>query len=1156
MQLTQKARKGLAIGLSVSTVLMMGALGFVPAAFAAPHADGCLVSYSGTVWLISGGQRRGFTSAEVFQSSGYNFGQVQVASSEDIAMPVGPIEVYADGTLVKGPTDPLVYLVANGQKRGFTSGANFLGLGYSFANIQWAPTNTFQDLPTGANIDSATMAHPAGTLVSSSGTIWVMGASGRMGIPSMAVFNSYGYNLAHVVAANAADLAMPDQGAVTARNVCGSSTGNGSGSTGVSLSGPASQTFVAGQALADLGDFNFSGSATITSFTFERTGVSANDTLSNVYLFDGSTRLTDAASVTSDNHITFNGVNVTTPRTISVKSDIKTGTAGQTVGVKLDSYTAGSVTNVSVSGNLNTIATASLAAVSLGDGTGSGDTDPGTDINVWQSTAQVTVHDVLMTRLALREIGSIQTSDINNFKLYVDGTQVAQVQNLDSNGYVTFTMSKPLAVGARVLKVTADVIGGSGRSVQMSLRGAYDVSTTDTSFNVGVLATAATNFPIGPASFDINPGTLTVVKASDSQSSNVTVGASSQSLAKYTFTAFGEPVKVETLNLGVLTNDVTGTVGSDGVTLRNVSILVNGGQVGSTTDVPAADSYAANSGTSFTTNFMVNPGSPVNVEVRGDIFDSAGTDDIAAGTITSAQAVLVAKTGNAVPQVSLGTIPVPSATVNVNGNAVTISSGSIGLVKTSTYGDQTVVSPTTAYKIGSFVLNGNSTEAVNLNTIYVAFSASESGTPATDLSNLYVVYGGTQSAIKGTVAGSADPSLANSWSINRTLAVNESLPIDVYATIASSLSTNTIISTLAVSGTTALSGKTVYVDSDTDATLDTTGFAGQTVTGVTSGTITATQDASSPVSAIVADNQTVNSAAFKVAAVNDSYTVTDLTLTIANATNVTSVNLLNGSTQVATKPGAATVTFSGLNIPVAANSSVVLNVNLVLGTTGVGAGTTGASILTSVSSFKARSSGGTSATGSGTPAGNVMYVYAAIPTVTNVALPTSTLVAGTNTIGKFTVSSNGTGTIGWKKIIFTVKSGTNATIASDTTSTSLWDADTNTQVAGVSTSAGITAGASGTVTFVATNEQQVSGAKTYYLKANVGGSLTTGDTLQVSIGQPSSFVASDDYSTVAGTTATFVWTDQSASGHGEGTNDWNNGFLVQHLPTDTQTLTK
>ena len=153
MTLSQKARKAVAASLAVSTLVWAAAFTVVPAS-AAPHSEGCLVNVSGTVYKIMNGEKRGFTSAEVFMSHGYNFGQVVGANSDDASLSTGSIQIYANGTLVKGPNDPLVYLVVNGQKRGFTSGAVFTGLGYSFANIQWAPVNTFTDIPTGSNINS------------------------------------------------------------------------------------------------------------------------------------------------------------------------------------------------------------------------------------------------------------------------------------------------------------------------------------------------------------------------------------------------------------------------------------------------------------------------------------------------------------------------------------------------------------------------------------------------------------------------------------------------------------------------------------------------------------------------------------------------------------------------------------------------------------------------------------------------------------------------------------------------------------------------------------------------------------------------------------------------------------------------------------------
>ena len=112
MQLSSKARKAVAIGLAASTIAWAGSFAALPlVASAAVHSNGCLVLSGGVVWLITGGQRRGFTSAEVFMSHGNNFSQVVAATVEDTALPQGAIMTYADGTLVKGPNDPLVYLV-------------------------------------------------------------------------------------------------------------------------------------------------------------------------------------------------------------------------------------------------------------------------------------------------------------------------------------------------------------------------------------------------------------------------------------------------------------------------------------------------------------------------------------------------------------------------------------------------------------------------------------------------------------------------------------------------------------------------------------------------------------------------------------------------------------------------------------------------------------------------------------------------------------------------------------------------------------------------------------------------------------------------------------------------------------------------------------
>jgi hypothetical protein len=1172
MQLSIKARKAMAAGLAASTLLWSAGSILPRVASAAVHSDGCLVLSGGVVWLITGGTRRGFTSAEVFASHGNNFSQVVTATAEDAALPVGPIMTYADGTLVKGPNDPLVYLVAGGQKRPFVSGSVFTGLGYSFANIQQAPVNTFQDLPTGSNLDSSAIAHPAGTVVISGGAIWKMTGTGRMGFPSAAVFSSHGYMFSKVVAANSYDLAMADEGAVAAKPACTTSGGTTppptSGSVSLASDNPASSTLVATQAQADLAHFQFGSLGTVTSVTLERIGVSANTTLSNIYLFQGSTRLTDSASMGSDNKVTFAGLNIMTPANISVKSDILTGTAGQTVGVRLVGYTANSTAyNASVSGNLHTIATATLASVALSAPTGGGATDPGNDINVWQGTVAVGTRDVVLNRLALRQIGSIQSSDIRNFRLQVDGIQVAQVQSLDSNGFVTFTPNVTVKNGTRTFKVMADVIGGSGRTYGMSLRGAYDVSTTDSQYNVGIVATLSAA-PFGPAAANVNAGSITVVKASDSPSQNLVAGASDAPVGKWTFTAFGEAVKVESLTVAIDTN---GTDADNSI--RDVSIFVDGSQVGSSSSVTAVDAFAT--GESFTTNFYVYPGTPRTVEVRADMVDDTATDLIGDGTTTSVQFSLLADTDNAVPQVSLTPTGAP-ITSNSNANALTIATGTISLAQTSTYPNQTTSAPQSSYKLASWVLSGNSSEAVNINTLAVGFVDTADWDASDDLSNVYLKYGSNTSSIKSTVADGGIATLSNSYSVNTTIPVNGFITVELWGTIGSSVTAaDTLIAYLRATGVTASSGTTVYADVDTDTDSTDNGSAGQTIT-IAAGTHTVSKDASAPVSALLDDSGSAVTGAWKFEALYDNFAITDIVYTIANVSTVSSVKLKDGSTVLATKSPGTTVTFSGLNIPVVSGSPKVLTIELDLSTvSAVGGGTSGSSVLTTLTSATSRNSNGTSAAvteATANPAGNVMYVYKAVPTVNWETLPATTLTAGTKTLARFNVDSGSTGTVAWKEVLLDISKSADPTIASAT----LWDVTngSNTQITAAVAFQNGTAGVATTCSSDNTTcelmvtvgtkaddnvEQLVSGKKTYEIRATLAGNISTGEFVSSTIASNLAHITSNVFTTADNDTtvddSTFTWSDVSAANHDTGTSDWVNENLLRVLPTQSWTLT-
>ncbi len=949
---------------------------------------------------------------------------------------------------------------------------------------------------------------------------------------------------------------------------------------------PASGTLVAGQATADLAHFTFSGSGTVTNITLKRLGVSADSTPSNVYLFDGATRLTDAASVNNLGIVTFNvpaGLfTVAGTKTISVKSDIATLTSGQTVGMMLATFTTSAgVVNANLSGNIHSIASATLAAVSAGTVTPSGATlNPGAAVTVWQSSLNVSTRDVWMKRFALRNVGSAPSASFANFKLYVNGVQVGTANGLDINGYVTFDLSAtPVALvsGSRVVRVDADIVSGASRTVNFSLRNAADVDFVDSSFGVNISPTSAPWSPAANSTISgTSGGTLTIDKDVSSPSTNVTLAGNDVNLGTFKATAFGESIKIETLTGGftyVDTVDDNPAGAGSTATLRNGRMListdgVNWVQYGSTSTLLAA-------GTSFTLNYTVVPGAPVWIQLHADIFDNDGTGDLSATDTILAK--LVAGSLNAQRVDSLGTF----STSLVSANTLTVASASATLTKNGTYANQSTSLPAANFKVGSWNLSGSSIEDILLTTL--SFDIDESvGTEFDegDLTNIYVVVknGATivaQPAPLSTGSTGADLN----FSLNYTLLKNANLTIELFANLTDDGldmvagvsggsdaidATDAVITDLTVTGTALVSGTAV-----TATSADT---AGQAIAYGTA-SITATADASTPVATIVSDNQTVTAATLKFAAVTAGFNVTDLTFTLANATVASSVDLYDGATLVASKPGAATVVFNGLAWNVPNNTNKILTVKLVLNGVGIGAGTTGSSQLLTLTSFLAtNTSTGVNAAGTeSNPAGNAMYAYASIPTISTVALPSSLLAAGTQTLSQFTVGTNGSGTIGWNRMVFSIVKTSAPTLATFT----LWNADSNTEIAGTSAIED-TANANTClatllgcrVSFIPTVEQQVSGAVTYALKATVGGTIVTDDYVSTSMASPSAYAASAAYATqaalgggfadyaTAGTTPSFIWSDTSATSHDTTTLDWSTDYKVKNLPLSGQNLTK
>jgi hypothetical protein len=457
-------------------------------------------------------------------------------------------------------------------------------------------------------------------------------------------------------------------------------------------------------------------------------------------------------------------------------------------------------------------------------------------------------------------------------------------------------------------------------------------------------------------------------------------------------------------------------------------------------------------------------------------------------------------------------------------------------VKDGTYADQTVTLPQSAYKIGAYKLTTDATHNYKINLIGLALYTTQDSI----LSDIYLTYGGN---ISGMATSGQDTLL---FEASTTVPSNSTIDIAVYATLTSSapLSPGDVVVThLLVDGT----------ELDTGNRIESGEEIGQTIT-VGTKLISAVMDASTPASALVVANSLPKVGSFKFTGLNDSYTITQMIANVATTSDATAVVDLvfkDGATVLGTQSligNVATMTGLTILVPYFSNGTKVIDVYADVGSIGGGVGNTGANVGVTLTSFTALGSDNSTTTVSTNLSGSNFYAHKTKPTLHNVALPSTVLAVGTQTIGRINITADAGGTVAWRKIVCNYSMSGSFNIDS----IAIYDdADQVTPLGGV-----IVSTTSSTITVTSSLDQEVAGSKTYDLKATITGSVSNGDSLSTNV--PSGVVAHSLPTTYANTRsgASLIWSDESESGHSDATSDWMDDFLVKNLPLDVQTMTK
>ncbi len=691
--------------------------------------------------------------------------------------------------------------------------------------------------------------------------------------------------------------------------VTGGTPGNPVVTTGpvsatLAVDSPMSGALIGSEAQADLLHFNLTGSGTVTSVTLTRTGVSDQNLFTNVYLFDGATRLTDGYSFNNNGTLTMNvSIPVNGSHVISVRGDVEAN-AALTEGSASIAVTGlvanGTTATANVQGYMFPIISGSLAGASFSANT---DYNSNTQVTVpagtsqysfWSAPLAITTRAVQLKGANFKMIGSAPSNALTNVKLFVDGVDTGATESMitiSGTSYVSFMDSTPtvLNTGSHTIEVRGDVFTGASRTLQLTLSSASDIYILDAQVGVNV-SVGTTNVPNTGANVLIATGTSTVVvDPTFNAMTNVTAGGTNQVIGRFIVHGYGENVKVNDLYvLPIITGNSLATSScTDGTTctLANVTLYFNGQQIGSTKTFGNGTTQSTLDYT-LGSQLDIPSGQDSTLEVHADLQTSGGVN-YTGGTI---QVELVGTTGNSIGDTSQQSVSIPGTTgTNVTTNGLTISSANLQVSSNPAFLNQTVSPNNTKVKIGSYVLQNQSTsEAVRLTTLtvglYDAYTDSTTNTPLDNsvttplLNDVAALY---TSDTTGAGSTPIQPAASNVFSVSDVIQPGATMTIDIFGNLGATTS-GTVITSLKVASI-GVSSQTTSAGTQKKGQTMTLGTA--SISASTGVTLVTNPTQTTPAEWVAAGTGSSSQASFTFVASNAAATISELKFTVSDSTS-------------------------------------------------------------------------------------------------------------------------------------------------------------------------------------------------------------------------------------------------------------------------------
>lgn len=542
------------------------------------------------------------------------------------------------------------------------------------------PDSFFVNYSIGSSMPSAAHPDGTVIKYAGDSAMYVMADGNKRRFSSDAVFAANGYNSADVITttvtySNGTDVTAREGRLADVIFVAGGVVVGGAVTVTLASDTPAGMTVPKGASSVPLAKFNFtagSSEGTVTGLSFRRVGVGATSDFSNVYLYDGSgNRLSTGRTINSStNVVSYNSLSISVPagttKSYVLWGDISSSaTAGGQHAFELADAASvvvtGSGASVSgsfpVRGNTFMIGTTSAARLDVQKGTTPTNPNIGsTDVEISNFKLIANSNDIEIRRITLLQAGSVSNSDLSNFKLYQGSTLVATAAATSGDKIVlNFSPAYVVAEGmTKTFSLHADIAGRSSRTIKTYVEYSTDVYAVDREYGTGAAVCIATTAVGGcsaasQGSFDgttsgeyievtTQGGQLTVA-FNGPATGNIAKGQQDAVLFKFSLTSQDNVLEIRNMNFeieGLTSSDKvkgTGTVAPlDGTEyFRDLKIknLDTGAIVMGPTSLPSAlaDASSDSGQITLSDSFTINAGQTLNLAITADISNSEDVAD-------------------------------------------------------------------------------------------------------------------------------------------------------------------------------------------------------------------------------------------------------------------------------------------------------------------------------------------------------------------------------------------------------------------------------------------------------------------------------------------------------------------------------------------------